>query len=70
MNETPHATTNSTPGKTSWRWIAIAAVPAVLLAAWQAAWPFPFFSDDSFISLRYTERLLQGDGLTLSLIHI
>jgi len=64
MNETPHATTNSTPGKLAWRWIAIAAVPAVLLAAWQAAWPYPFFSDDSFISLRYTERLLQGDGLT------
>jgi hypothetical protein len=64
MNETPHGPTTSTSGKAAWRWIAIAVLPAVLLAAWQAAWPYPFFSDDSFISLRYTERLLQGDGLT------
>ena len=52
-------------GRTStWRWTAIAALPAIALAAWQAAWPWPFFSDDSFISLRYAERLLAGDGLT------
>ena len=48
------------------RWTAVAVLPAVLLAAWQASWPFPFFSDDSFISLRYSERLLQGDGLTFT----
>ena len=48
----------------SWRWTLLAVLPAVLLAAWPAAWPYPFFSDDSFISLRYTERLLHGDGLT------
>ena len=48
----------------TWRWTAIAVLPAVLLAAWQAAWPYPFFSDDSFISLRYSERLMTGHGLT------
>ncbi|MGK0154049.1 MAG: arabinofuranosyltransferase [Neolewinella sp.] len=64
MNELPLGPTTSTSGTAAWRWIAIAVLPAVLLAAWQAAWPYPFFSDDSFISLRYTERLLQGDGLT------
>ena len=46
------------------RWTAVAALPALILAAFQAAWPWPFFSDDSFISLRFVERLLHGDGLT------
>lgn len=45
-------------------WTAIAVLPALLLAGWQAVWPYPFFSDDSFISLRYSDRLLQGSGLT------
>lgn len=48
----------------SWRWTALAALPALALFAAQAGWPWPFFSDDSFISLRFSERLLQGDGLT------
>ena len=48
----------------SWRWTALAALPALTLFAAQAGWPWPFFSDDSFISLRFSERLLQGDGLT------
>ena len=47
-----------------WRWTAIAALPGLALFAAQAGWPWPFFSDDSFISLRFSERLLQGDGLT------
>ncbi|MFN3241333.1 MAG: hypothetical protein ACE37K_07430 [Planctomycetota bacterium] len=52
------------PTSASWRWTAAAALPALLLFALQAGWPWPFFSDDSFISLRYSERLLHGDGLT------
>jgi len=48
----------------SLRWTAVAALPALILAAVQAAWPLPFFSDDSFISLRYADRLLDGHGLT------
>ena len=44
----------------------LATAPALLLLAFQATWPWPFFSDDSFISLRYAERLLQGDGLTFT----
>jgi hypothetical protein len=42
----------------------LAAAPGLLLAAWQAAFAWPFFSDDSFISLRYADRLLAGEGLT------
>jgi len=42
----------------------LAALPAVALAAWQATFVWPFFSDDSFISLRFAQRLLAGDGLT------
>ncbi|HEU4417603.1 MAG TPA: hypothetical protein VFT55_01615, partial [Planctomycetota bacterium] len=42
----------------------LAAAPGIVLAAFQAAWPWPFFSDDAFISLRYAERLLAGEGLT------
>jgi hypothetical protein len=34
------------------------------VAAAQAAWPWPFFSDDAFVSLRYSDRLLRGQGLT------
>ncbi len=44
--------------------VLLAATPGLVLAALQAAWPWPFFSDDAFISLRYAERLLAGDGLT------
>jgi|GEM_PF-525990 len=51
------------PGR-AWRWTALAALPALVLFALQAGWPWPFFSDDSFISLRYSERLLEGHGLT------
>ena len=46
------------------RWWLYAALPALAIAAVQAAWPWPFFSDDAFVSLRYAERLLHGDGLT------
>jgi arabinofuranosyltransferase len=42
----------------------LAVLPGALLAAWQAAANWPFFSDDSFISLRFAERLLEGKGLT------
>jgi hypothetical protein len=47
-----------------WRWIAAASLPGLALLAAQAAWPWPFCSDDAFISLRYAERLLAGHGLT------
>lgn len=50
--------------KPRWPFVLLAFVPALLVAAWQAAWPWPFFSDDSFVSLRYAERLLDGHGLT------
>jgi hypothetical protein len=42
----------------------LAVCPGALLAAWQAAANWPFFSDDSFISLRFAQRLLDGKGLT------
>ena len=48
----------------SWRWTLLATLPALLLLAWQTSAVWPFFSDDAFISLRYSERLLAGDGLT------
>lgn len=34
------------------------------LFAWHCARYHPFFADDAFISLRYAQRLLAGDGLT------
>lgn len=48
----------------AWAWTGAAAAPALVLAAVQALSVWPFFSDDAFISLRYAERLLAGDGLT------
>ncbi|HEX6811843.1 MAG TPA: hypothetical protein VF384_09500 [Planctomycetota bacterium] len=44
--------------------VLLAAAPGIAIATLQAAWPWPFFSDDAFISLRYAERLLAGEGLS------
>jgi arabinofuranosyltransferase len=38
------------------------AVPLVVLVA-HAFYYYPFFADDAFISLRYSERLIEGKGL-------
>ncbi len=38
--------------------------PFLLLLAFNIARYFPFYSDDSLISLRYSQRLLAGQGLT------
>ena len=45
-------------------WVIAAALPALGVFLLQVGWTWPFFSDDSFISLRYAERLLDGHGLT------
>jgi hypothetical protein len=42
----------------------LATLPGLAVVAVQAAWAWPFFSDDSFISLRFAARLLAGQGLT------
>lgn len=44
------------------RWSLLACLPAVLVLGWQVAFAWPFFSDDSFITLRYAEHLLLGHG--------
>lgn len=47
-----------------------ALIPAFLLASallgLHAAYYYPFMADDAFISLRYSQRLLEGHGLTWS----
>jgi arabinofuranosyltransferase len=43
---------------------ALALLAAVVLGAWCIADVWPFFSDDAFISLRYADRLVAGNGLT------
>lgn len=48
----------------AWRWTLLAIAPALLLLWAQVAVVWPFCSDDAFISLRYSERLLAGEGLT------
>lgn len=48
----------------AFRWSLLASLPALLLLAWQSTFVWPFFSDDAFISLRYSQRLLAGDGLS------
>jgi arabinofuranosyltransferase len=50
--------------RTRWWWLLAATVPAALLAGCQQDVVRWFVSDDAFISLRYAERLLAGDGLT------
>lgn len=49
-----------------WRWWCSAALLILGAAAlwWHAGRYLPFVSDDAFISLRYTQRLLEGQGLT------
>lgn len=59
------ATTTALPRTpTPWRWTLLAIAPALLLLWAQVAVVWPFCSDDAFISLRYSERLLAGEGLT------
>ena len=45
--------------------VAVVALSSTLLVA-QALHYHPFFADDAFISLRYAQRLLHGQGLTWS----
>jgi len=47
-----------------WQLHALAALPALVLLAVHAARYYPFIADDALISLRYADRLLDGDGLT------
>ncbi len=49
-----------------WLRVVVVSVPAVLLLAWHAKQYWPFMADDAFISLRYSDRLLHGQGLTWS----
>src|SRR6478735_11265017 len=53
-------------GNLPWRyWWTIAAVTLGGLLLWaHTRYYAPFFTDDGFISLRYTQRFLHGQGLT------
>jgi hypothetical protein len=48
-----------------WAFWAVVGVCLVLLGV-QIAHYYPFMADDAFISLRYSQRLLEGKGLTWS----
>lgn len=52
--------------KRRWALGLASALPAMCILAWHARQFYPFMADDSFISLRYSQRLLQGYGLTWS----
>lgn len=54
----------ASPPAVRWELSLLAALPALALLVAQCAWLPHFVSDDAFISLRYAERLLAGDGLT------
>lgn len=54
MQRIPHRT---------WIWLGLAALGTAGLA-WHASTFLPFFADDALISLRYSERLVEGKGLT------
>ncbi|MFN9333961.1 MAG: hypothetical protein ACK6D1_15345 [Planctomycetota bacterium] len=55
---------SASPTAVRWELSLLAALPALALLTAQCAWLPHFVSDDAFISLRYAERLLAGDGLT------
>jgi hypothetical protein len=55
---------SASPPTVRWELSLLAALPALALLVAQCAWLPHFVSDDAFISLRYVERLLAGDGLT------
>ena len=42
---------------------------AIVLLAFHASYYYPFISDDSLISLRYAQRLVEGKGLTWTAGH-
>jgi hypothetical protein len=48
----------------AWWWSALFLVAGAGALWWHAAQYLPFFSDDGFISLRYSQRLAEGEGLT------
>ena len=54
----------ASPPAVRWELSLLAALPALALLVSQCAWLPHFVSDDAFISLRYAERLLAGEGLT------
>lgn len=43
---------------------AVGLVGAMAVLGWHVRSVYPFMADDAFISLRYSQRLLSGDGLT------
>ncbi|NBX03165.1 MAG: hypothetical protein EBR02_03705 [Alphaproteobacteria bacterium] len=45
------------------QWLVIIAIP-LLFYVYLTSFYYPFFADDAFISLRYSERFLEGKGLT------
>ncbi|HET9959498.1 MAG TPA: hypothetical protein VFQ61_33635, partial [Polyangiaceae bacterium] len=45
-------------------WSAFALIFCALFLAWHARRYLPFMADDAFISLRYSQRLIEGKGLT------
>lgn len=57
--------TAASPASSSWPGRILAALAAVVLAVGVARF-WPWISDDSFIALRYSERLLAGQGLTFT----
>ncbi|MFN9706963.1 MAG: hypothetical protein ACK595_19380, partial [Planctomycetota bacterium] len=55
---------SASPTAVRWELSLLAALPALAQLTAQCARLPHFVSDDAFISLRYAERLLAGDGLT------
>lgn len=39
-------------------------IVSCLILAWNISWYLPFFADDSLITIRYAQRLIDGHGLT------
>ncbi|HEX5051666.1 MAG TPA: hypothetical protein VFZ65_07845 [Planctomycetota bacterium] len=54
----------SAPAWPAWARFALALLLGVAMGVWCIAEVWPFFADDAFISLRYADRLLAGQGLT------
>jgi hypothetical protein len=59
-----HDPTSTVDGAKTWRASILILILGCVALVTHAAWYHPFFADDSLISLRYSRRLLDGQGLT------
>jgi hypothetical protein len=61
-----HATTEEKPPTNQSRWLIICGIFAAVIAIFGFMMHFQFFHDDAYITLRYAQHWLRGDGIVFN----